>query len=264
MPNHTKNLTDESYWTALWDGQQHKVRHLRWAYVANRQLAKLFRRTLSGLDTPKLLEVGCADSLWLPYLAHTYECDCHGIDFSEVGCQLAKRNLQRANAVGKILCEDVFTFAKMHQGTFDFVYSMGLIEHFTDTELILKELSYLLKPTGRMLTVFPNLRGMYTPIARVASPKLLATHQVITPMELHGVLQDVGFQVTEFGYTGGPLKLSVVDYSPWRAVIGKWGHEVLCKFVNLTDIVVGNLLVGLQVPNQQLTSPYVYAISTKL
>ena len=111
-----------------------------------------------------------------------------------------------------------------------------------------------------MLTVMPNLRGMYTPIARVASPKLLATHQVITPPELAAALRDAGCHVTEFGYTGGPLKLSVVDYSPWRAVIGKWGHEVLCKCVNLTDIVIGNLLAGMRIPNQQLTSPYVYAI----
>ena len=121
----------------------------------------------------------------------------------------------------------------------------------------------LLKPGGTMLTTMPNLRGMYTPIAQIASPKLLATHQEIPPTVLASLLRNVGFHVTEFGYTGGPLKLSVVDYSPWRAVIGKWGHEVLCKCVNLTDIVVGNLLAALRVPNQQLTSPYVYAICTK-
>ncbi len=263
MSNETKNLTDEAYWTTLWGGKQHKIRHLRWVYVANRQLAKLFHRALSNFDSPRLIEVGCADSLWLPYLAQTYESDSYGIDFSELGCQLAKRNLQRGGVDGKIFCEDVFKFAKKHPGKFDFVYSMGLIEHFTDTQLILQELSNLLKSTGRMLTVFPNLRGMYTPIARVASPKLLATHQVITPLELAAALQDAGFHVTEFGYTGGALKLSVVDYSPWRSVLGRWGHEGLCKFVNLADIVVGNLLTGLQVPNQQLTSPYVYAISIK-
>ena len=114
-----------------------------------------------------------------------------------------------------------------------------------------------------MLTITPNLRGMYTPIARVASPRLLATHKVIPPVRLATALHDVGFSVTAYGYTGGPLKMSVVDYSPWRAVIGRWGHEVLCKCVNLTDIVVGNLLAGLGVPNQQLTSPYVYALCRK-
>ena len=41
------------------------------------------------------------------------------------------------------------------------------------------------------------------------------------------------------------------------------GHEVLCKCVNLTDIVIGNLLAAIRVPNQQLTSPYVYALCTK-
>ena len=256
-------LTDESYWTTLWDGQQHKIRHLRWVYVANRHLAKLFHRALTNFKHPTLIELGCADSLWLPYLAKHYESKCYGIDFSELGCQLAQRNLALADAEGIILCEDIFAFAKTHSATFDFVYSMGLIEHFTSPQAVLEDMFSLLKPGGTMLTTMPNLRGMYTPIARIASPKLLATHQEIPPTTLASLLRNVGFHITEFGYTGGPLKLSVVDYSPWRAVIGKWGHEVLCKCVNLTDIVIGNLLAALSVPNQQLTSPYVYAICTK-
>ena len=263
MRSQVKPLTDESYWTTLWDRQQHKVRHLRRAYVANRQLAKLFHSALTGFKKPTLIELGCADSLWLPYLAQHYNSECYGVDFSELGCQLAERNLARAGMKGTIICEDLFEFAKTHRTTFDFLYSMGLIEHFSTPQAILEEMYNLLKPGGTMLTITPNLRGMYTPIARVASPKLLATHKVILPIGLATALRETGFHVTEFGYTGGPLKLSVVDYSPWRAVIGKWGHEVLCKCVNLTDIVVGNLLMALRVPNQQLTSPYVYTLCTK-
>ena len=56
MDSQTKPLTDESYWTTLWDGQQHKVRHLRWAYVANRQLAQLFKRALTDFKQPTLIE----------------------------------------------------------------------------------------------------------------------------------------------------------------------------------------------------------------
>ncbi len=256
-------LTDESYWTTLWDGQQHKVRHLRWAYVANRQLAKLFHLALAGFKEPTLIEVGCADSLWLPYLARNYESNCYGVDFSALGCQLAERNLALAGVQGTIICEDLFTYVKKQAAAFDFVYSMGLIEHFSTPQAILEEMYHLLKPGGTLLTITPNLRGMYTPIARVASPKLLATHSVIPPECLASALQDTGFQVTEYGYTGGALKLSVVDYSPWRAVIGRWGHEILCKCINLTDIVIGNLLAAMHVPNQQLTSPYVYALCKK-
>ena len=258
MDSNASPLTDESYWTALWDGQQHKVRHLRQAYVANRQLAQLFQRTLANFKHPTLIELGCADSLWLPYLAKNYEAECYGIDFSELGCRLAQRNLALAGVEGTVLCEDIFTYTQTHTAEFDFVYSMGLIEHFTSPQAVLAEMSNLLKPGGTMLTTTPNLRGMYTPIARIASP-----NRVISPTTLAKLLQNAGFHVIEFGYTGGPLKLSVVDYSPWRAVIGKWGHEVLCKCVNLTDIVVGNFLAALRVPNQQLTSPYVYAICSK-
>ena len=263
MDSDASPLTDEAYWTELWDGQQHKVRHLRWVYVTNRQLAKLFNRGLSDFKNPKLIELGCADSLWLPYLAKNYESDCYGVDFSELGCQLAKRNLVLAGVDAKIHCEDIFTYIKSHTFEYDFIYSMGLLEHFTEPGMVLEEMKRLLKPGGKMLTILPNLRGMYTPIARVASPKLLATHQVIIPSALKELHQSVGLDVTEFGYTGGPLKLSVVDYSPWRSVIGKIGHEVLCKCVNLTDIAIGNLLSTLGIPNQQLSSPYVYSLCAK-
>ena len=145
------------------------------------------------------------------------------LTFSELGCQLAERNLALAGAQGTIICEDLFTYVKKQSAAFDFVYSMGLIEHFSTPQAILENMYDLLKPGGTMLTITPNLRGMYTPIARVASPKLLATHEVILPVGLATALQDAGFHVTEYGYTGGPLKLSVVDYSPWRAVIGQMG-----------------------------------------
>ncbi|MCG9126311.1 methyltransferase domain-containing protein [Candidatus Poribacteria bacterium] len=263
MDSDVTPLTDESYWTELWDGQQHKVRHLRWVYVTNRHLAKLFEKGLSGIRQPKLVELGCADSLWLPYLGKNYESDCYGVDFSELGCQLAQRNLALADVSAKIFCEDIFTFIKSNTSDYDFVFSMGLLEHFTEPSRVLDDIGKLLKPGGKMLTILPNLRGMYTPIARVASPKLLATHQVITPSALKDLHQSVGLDVTEFGFTGGPFKLSVVDYSPWRSVIGRFGHDVLCKCVNLTDIIVGNILSAVRIPNQQLSSPYVYVLCIK-
>ena len=256
-------LTDEQFWTDIWNLQRHKVRNLRWAYVANRQLAKLFECGLTSFRHPKLIEIGCADSLWLPFLAQNYEIDGYGIDFSEIGCQLAERNLAIKRVKATIICTDFFDFAKEHPMAFDFAYSMGVIEHFTDATGILKEMYRILKPGGKMLTVIPNLRGMYTPIAKIASPKLLAKHRVIRPVDLRCDLETVGFNVLEVGYTGGALKLSVVDYSPCISIIGKFGHEVLCKLVNLTDVVVANVLAGIRIPNQQLTSPYIYAICEK-
>ena len=116
-----------------------------------------------ALKHPTLVELGCADSLWLPYLAQNYESDCYGVDFSELGCQLAQRNLALAGAEGTIICEDLFAFAKEHRTTFNFVYSMGLIEHFSTPHAILKEMYNLLKPGGTMLTIIPkSTRYVYT------------------------------------------------------------------------------------------------------
>ena len=263
MKGNNDSLTDEQFWSENWNQQRHKVRNLRFAYVANRQLARLFARALASLTRPKLIEIGCADSLWLPFLAQNYEIEGYGIDYSEIGCQLAKRNLAIKNVDATIICQDVLEFAKEYHAAFDFVYSMGLIEHFADPTAILKEMYSLLKPGGKMLTTIPNLHGIYTQIAKIASPKILAKHKANRPTDLAHDLQAVGFQAVEVGYTGGALKLSVVNYSPWTAIIGNVGYGILCKWVNLTDIVVGNILAAIRIPNQQLTSPYICAICQK-
>ena len=108
-------LTDEQFWTDIWNLQHHKVRHLRWAYVANRQLAKLFERGLASFTCPKLIEIGCADSLWLPFLVQNYELEGYGVDFSEIGCQLAKRNLAIKGVEATIVRQDFFDFAQTHR-----------------------------------------------------------------------------------------------------------------------------------------------------
>jgi 2-polyprenyl-6-hydroxyphenyl methylase/3-demethylubiquinone-9 3-methyltransferase len=262
-----ESLTDEQFWSEIWNLQQHKIRKLCSVYVANRQLARLFQCGLASLESAgpsrSLIEIGCADSLWLPFLAENAGMEAYGIDYSEIGCQLTRRNLAIKGVRATVICQDFLNFATSHSTAFDFAYSMGVIEHFTEPTVILKAMYRILKPGGRMLTIIPNLRGVYTPIAKVASPQILAKHRVIRPVELRRYLQAVGSNSIAAGYTGGAFKLSLVDFSPWIPAIGKRGHEILCKFINLTDIVVANALAALRIPNQQLTSPYVYAICGK-
>jgi 2-polyprenyl-6-hydroxyphenyl methylase/3-demethylubiquinone-9 3-methyltransferase len=257
------SLTDEQYWNEIWDGQQHKVRRLRRVYVANRRLARLFQQALASFQRPTILEVGCADSLWLPFLAQRYSAEASGVDYSEIGCRLARRNLAMRGAEAKIICRNFFDFAAESPEAFDFVYSLGVVEHFTDPTPILTAMYRVLRPGGKMLTTFPNLCAFYTHIARRVSPELLATHQNIRPGELSVYLQAVGFKKIEAGYTGGAFKLSLVDFSPCISTIGKRGHDILCKLINLTDVVVANMLTALRVPNQRFTSPYVYALCEK-
>ena len=261
MPNNP--LTDEKYWSDIWDAQQHKVRHLRRVYVANRQLARLFARALEGVSQPRLLEVGCADSLWLPFLAERYSATCYGVDYSEVGCQMARRNLAMKGVEATIVCRDFFDFASESAENFDFVYALGVVEHFSDPTTILQAMQSVLKPGGRLLVTLPNLEAFYTHIAKAMNPKRLATHQKIRPADLARDLEAVGFKELEVGYTGGAFKLSLVDFSASISLIGKRGHRALCKLINLADVVVANTLAFAHVPNQRWTSPYVYGLCRK-
>ena len=134
--------------------------------------------------------------------------------FQNWGVNVAQRNLSLAGTEGTIIREDVFAFAKAHRVTFDFVYSMGLIEHFSTPHAILEEMYSLLKPGGTMLTVTPNLRGIYTADrARRESETPRNTHGNSTRRTGNSAARN-WISCYRIWVHRRSLKLSVVDYSP--------------------------------------------------
>src|SRR5947209_14244906 len=97
-----------------------------------------------------LLEVGCGDSSWLPYLARKTGAGVTGMDYSEQGCELARRRLLASGVDGQIVCADLLKAEPETVGRFDFVYSLGLVEHFSDLEGILAALLKFVRPGGTL------------------------------------------------------------------------------------------------------------------
>src|SRR5574341_437658 len=54
----------------------------------------------------RLLEMGCGNSLWLPYFAKKLNYVVSGIDYTEDGCRLAEANLSAVGRQGDIYCRD--------------------------------------------------------------------------------------------------------------------------------------------------------------
>ncbi|WP_459860596.1 class I SAM-dependent methyltransferase [Desulfuromonas carbonis] len=149
-----------------------------------------------------ILEVGCGNSVWLPYLGQKTGAKVFGIDYSEEGCRLAKENLVREGVTGEIICGDIFELAAADIGTFDLVYSLGLVEHFTSLTDILGRLAQFAGPCGTVLTEVPNLYSVHGCMAGLYQPALLAKHRTIKMSELVKAYRDCGLDVSDYGYAG--------------------------------------------------------------
>lgn len=166
MEGGSGGIVEKSYWDQAWrknplprgfDPRSGRVRD----YV-NRCFHEQFRQLFSQTDTKgkRLLEIGCARSIWLPYFAKEFGFEVYGIDYSEIGCRQAFELLRREGTAGEIACADFFSSPCFKGAPFDVVVSFGLVEHFEDTAGCIAALSRFLKPGGMMITNIPNLTGL--------------------------------------------------------------------------------------------------------
>jgi SAM-dependent methyltransferase len=110
------------------------------------------RRYFGGLQgRKKILDVGCANGAILRQFNQQHEL--HGVDISEFLIKEARLN--GFNARVHDLLNDRLPY---EDGTFDYVFSGETIEHQLDTDWFLKEFNRVLKPHGRVVITYPNIR----------------------------------------------------------------------------------------------------------
>ena len=106
-----------------------------------------------------LLEVGAGNSRYLPGFARAFGYEVAGLDYSAVGADLAVMNLRREGVDGDVAVADLFEPPDRFVGIFDVVFTMGVVEHFTETADVLQACSQYMASRGTMLTIIPNMHG---------------------------------------------------------------------------------------------------------
>ncbi|MCP4633359.1 MAG: class I SAM-dependent methyltransferase, partial [candidate division Zixibacteria bacterium] len=101
-----------------------------------------------------------------------------GMDYSEIGCAKMKENFRLLGINGEVIQQDLFDNNPTSKKQFDIVYSLGFVEHFSNTtEVVLKHLEFL-KPEGLLIIGFPNFRGINGWILERFDTELLAKHNL--------------------------------------------------------------------------------------
>jgi SAM-dependent methyltransferase len=124
-----------------------------------------------------VLEIGFAPGKHLAYVAKKLGGRVHGVDYSEPGVAVAAQLFDALEIKGELRCEDVFSVS-FPQGAFDFVYSIGFVEHFEDVHPIVRLHLEMVKPGGNAMIAVPNYGGVYGHLQRWLDPDNLAIHNL--------------------------------------------------------------------------------------
>lgn len=192
-------LTDVEFWDEKW-WKGLRPEKLRLFRDFDYETIQLLRKQ-AGRAPARVLEVGAGGSRVLPYLAKKFGYAVAGSDFSPRGCALLRANLTLAGVGGAVVCEDMFC-SSLRAGSFDVVFSSGLIEHFSGTQAALAPHVERLRPGGRLVIISPNLEGVQGRIWRRFAPALWARHKVFGPAELAAALRASKLTDVRSGYLG--------------------------------------------------------------
>lgn len=148
----------------------------------------------------RLLEAGCARSVWLPYFAQQFSMRVAGIDYSENGCHQEMGVLRMAGIEAPVFCADFFDPPAELKESFDYVVSFGVVEHFTDAARCISALADFLRPGGKLITVVPNMLGLVGTLQRFFDSEIYATHVAHTPATLEASHIAAGLAVDSSNY----------------------------------------------------------------
>lgn len=205
---------DPEYWDKVWATGDRRP-FPNFANVGNRNLRGVLRRELAG--SRRVLEVGCAPGKWLAWLAASEGKEVAGLDFAPGGVEETRRRLAAAGVPGDIRCEDVFRNS-FEPGTFDAVYSAGVVEHFDDPRPCLAAHLSLARPGGRVVVLVPHYGGLYGRLQGWLDPENLSIHNlsIMSPHALDRAMREAGGTAVEARAVGraSPWILSLHRRAP--------------------------------------------------
>ena len=230
----TDDLVSPDYWDSFHSGQP-RLRLPSALVISTRNLHRLLRRYVSpGM---RVLEIGFAPGKHLAYVGKVLGAAVTGVDYSENGVRFARLLFQTLRLAGDLRCEDIFA-TSLRAGTFDFVYSVGVIEHFADPSKIVRCHAELLRPGGTSLILIPNYRGLYGRLQAHFDPGNLQIHNldIMASAPLAKLAPNDLTDATRTYRVGRIDPSQVNSYKKWPAVIAKSFNLLLTAIGHLQPI----------------------------
>lgn len=262
IPPHGR-LTNVEDWDATWKNvDRYSTVNMR-SYIERRK-AEILKVELANGKEWKVCELGCGSGRWLKFLAENgLITKAYGLDFSQNSTRLTIENIksvshEQSNFFLGAIRGDLFSLPFKPQ-VFNFIYSMGVIEHFANWSELIKIERQCLKPGGKMLTVVPNLGGLNGAIMKRLDPAFYAEHMVIYSDELRRAYENAGLTNIEVYYLG-VISLTYVNWKRFcfnSALLHSVFRNLLLVPINF---IARKILKLLGLDRTRLFSPEIVAI----
>jgi SAM-dependent methyltransferase len=251
------------YWNATWDRAQlpppFDPADTSLDNYVNVQLHRYFRSRVADQSGLKVLEIGCANSIWSVHFHQFWQASVTGLDYSEVGCAKTRQLFDAYGIAGDVLCADLFAPPSDLLAQFDIVMSFGVVEHFRDTASCLRACARFVKPSGRMITLIPNLTGLVGWIQKSVDPAVYGVHVPLTREQFAAAHRQAGIDLLECDYF---LAINLSAVNSGRFSVHPWNRHFR-HLLSATSKVVW-LLEGRGarlLPTNRFTSPYIIAVA---
>lgn len=109
----------------------------------------------------RVLEVGCGTAIDSFYLAERVQADLCASDLTVQALQVAQKIQNGFSTAVKLVAADLM-FLPFDTGSFDLVFSQGVLEHFYDPSVAVKEQARVTKPGGYVIIDVPQTWNPYT------------------------------------------------------------------------------------------------------
>lgn len=150
-------LTDPIFWQTYW-------RHhpgLNCTISKNYIFSDIFQKVCRRYRVRRAIELGGFPGFYAIYLKKFLRVDHVALLDRFFDMDILERLWQKNNILpGQIQCIQTDLFSYEPKVLFDLVFSVGLIEHFTQPRLIVEQHIKFLSSKGVLMLVLPNFRGL--------------------------------------------------------------------------------------------------------
>lgn len=206
----SEDIAGKRYWDNTWERaeipQIIDPKNRTPKKVVERALNDFFRRIfdeyLQETEGKQFLEVGCGNSAFLPYMRKEFGFRVSGLDYSEIGCEMARKTAAYYGVEAEIFLCDLFEPTENLLEKYDVVFAGGVIEHFKDTCKPCKAMAELVKPGGIIINIIPNLLPESTTgkLQKKYAPDIYAKHVLLDKEDLIRAHESAGFKTLYCDY----------------------------------------------------------------
>lgn len=194
------HLTDRSFWKAFWESKKGLIAEVPKNYMFGELLAERKQQR----QAKSAIELGGFPGYYAVYLKKQLGLQTTLLDYfiepTIIHALLAKNGLRDSDI--SILEADLFAFEPEFK--YDMVLSFGLIEHFQNTEEIIRMHLKFLKPGGTLFITLPNFRSVNGWLQKTADRENYDKHYVecMDPALLAGIATALGLSEVRAYYYG--------------------------------------------------------------